>query len=174
MSTILHYERECWLEQPGIYATESVPTSNYGYQTGWCGGLINTRALVHARDAQVRARSLQTIDTLLTVGQSPSGLLWGKYTQARGFSSEYAHEDARPWTQRWTLARLLAWRRFQIPRYCQVAEAAGQAIIGHLDRGMTNGPADAVHAPNSQSVAALVESYAALHAATGDATWRKH
>jgi hypothetical protein len=243
-----HYQRDCWLPEPGLYATECKPGSIYRYQTGWCGGLINTRAFVIAQDPAVRARAMITIGNALRHGQTPCGLLWGKWTEALGYTSDYGHDDARGWTKAWTLVRrqgdalyfllrtfaaleaadpiwrlpaewatavrrlaeafcgtwerhgqfgqflnqrtaevevggttsgaivpaglILAWRRFGDSRFRTVAEAAATSFIAHLATGVTaGGPGDAVQAPDSESVAGLVEAFATLFNATGDRRW---
>lgn len=70
-------------------------------------------------------------------------------------------------------ALLLAYAEFGQRRYHAVALAGGE----HFHRRFTavgvttGGPGDALQAPDSESSYALVESYWALHVATGDSLW---
>lgn len=66
-----------------------------------------------------------------------------------------------------------AWRRFREEEYLRVARESGRAFADHLLRaGYTNGgPGDALQNPDSESCAALVESFAELLAADGDPAW---
>lgn len=73
-------------------------------------------------------------------------------------------------------ALVAAWQRFGDRNFLETACDAGHHFAaGALARGLTTGgPGDALQCPDSESVAALVESYAALHAATGEAIWLEH
>ncbi|MCS7008981.1 MAG: hypothetical protein NZL93_03465, partial [Chthoniobacterales bacterium] len=70
-------------------------------------------------------------------------------------------------------ALVAAWKRFHEPSYLNVAEEAATLFAREvLARGYTNGgPGDALQNPDSESAAALLESYAALHSATNDREW---
>ncbi len=63
--------------------------------------------------------------------------------------------------------------RFKEPRYRDVAVDAGRAFFDRfISDGLTcGGPGDALQCPDSQSAAALVESFMTLYEATGDRTW---
>ncbi|MCH8511049.1 MAG: hypothetical protein LAT83_05295 [Kiritimatiellae bacterium] len=73
-------------------------------------------------------------------------------------------------------ALITAWRRYQEPALRDAAVASARYFAEtYLARGYTTGgPGDALQNPDSESVAALVESYAALHDATGDEEWLRH
>ncbi|HVY38086.1 MAG TPA: hypothetical protein VHM31_09125 [Polyangia bacterium] len=63
--------------------------------------------------------------------------------------------------------------RFKEPRYRDVAVDAGRAFFDRfVSDGLTcGGPGDALQCPDSESAAALVESFMSLYEATGDRTW---
>jgi hypothetical protein len=63
--------------------------------------------------------------------------------------------------------------RFKEPRYRDVAVDAGRAFFDRfVSDGLTcGGPGDALQCPDSESAAALVESFMTLYEATGDRTW---
>ncbi|MDW8307856.1 MAG: hypothetical protein RMK20_00630, partial [Verrucomicrobiales bacterium] len=73
-------------------------------------------------------------------------------------------------------ALVQSWQRTAQPEWLRVAREAGEFFAREfLARGFTTGgPGDALQNPDSESAAALVESYAALHAATGEARWLEH
>ena len=73
-------------------------------------------------------------------------------------------------------ALVAAWKRYNEPSFLAVAIASAHAFAEQfLARGFTTGgPADACQNPDSESVAALVESFAALHDATADPEWLRH
>jgi hypothetical protein len=62
---------------------------------------------------------------------------------------------------------------FKEPRYLQVARDAGRFFFERfVSVGLTcGGPGDALQCPDSQSAAALVESFVTLYEATGDRAW---
>jgi hypothetical protein len=62
---------------------------------------------------------------------------------------------------------------FKEPRYLQVARDAGRFFFERfVATGLTcGGPGDALQCPDSQSAAALVESFVTLYEATGDRAW---
>ena len=62
---------------------------------------------------------------------------------------------------------------FREPRYLQVARDAGRFYFERfVAAGLTcGGPGDALQCPDSESAAALVESFVALYEATGDRAW---
>jgi hypothetical protein len=64
---------------------------------------------------------------------------------------------------------------FREPRYLEVAvESAEYFYQTYTRAGLScGGPGDALQNPDSESWAALIESYVALHDATGDANWLK-
>lgn len=68
-----------------------------------------------------------------------------------------------------------AFKRFRVERYLQTAVASSRHLLDRFtSRGFTTGgPGDALQCPDSESSYALVESYVALHEATGDASWRQ-
>jgi hypothetical protein len=70
-------------------------------------------------------------------------------------------------------ALLLAHAEFGDPRHRAVALAGGEHFYSRftVPGVTTGGPGDALQAPDSESSYALVESYWALHYATGDALW---
>ena len=63
--------------------------------------------------------------------------------------------------------------QFKEPRYRDVAVDAGRAFFDRfVSDGLTcGGPGDALQCPDSESAAALVESFMSLYEATGDRTW---
>jgi hypothetical protein len=70
-------------------------------------------------------------------------------------------------------ALALAADLFKQPRYLQVARDAGRFFFERfVAAGLTcGGPGDALQCPDSESAAALVESFVALYEATGDRAW---
>ncbi len=70
-------------------------------------------------------------------------------------------------------ALVLAAEYFDTPAYLAVARAAATFYRDHdlADGLTTGGPGDAMQAPDSESVVALLESFMALHAATGEDAW---
>jgi hypothetical protein len=70
-------------------------------------------------------------------------------------------------------ALVLAADYFKEPAYVETAEAMAAFFkTRELDRGLTTGgPGDAMQAPDSESVAALLESYMMLYEHGGDARW---
>ena len=62
---------------------------------------------------------------------------------------------------------------FKEPRYLQVAREAGRFFFERfVTAGLTcGGPGDALQCPDSQSAAALVESFVTLYEVTGDRAW---
>ncbi|HXU63910.1 MAG TPA: hypothetical protein VN962_19565 [Polyangia bacterium] len=63
--------------------------------------------------------------------------------------------------------------RFKEARYRDVALESGRAFFDRFVAGglTCGGPGDALQCPDSESAAALVESFMALYEATGDRTW---
>jgi hypothetical protein len=70
-------------------------------------------------------------------------------------------------------ALVRAAERFGDPEMLSVAEAAARHYRDHdLTRGVTTGgPADALQAPDSESIASLVESFVELWEVTGERSW---
>jgi hypothetical protein len=70
-------------------------------------------------------------------------------------------------------ALALAARYYNHPDYLRVARESAEHYYRHFTQaGITcGGPGDALQNPDSESGYALVESYTALHDATGDAVW---
>lgn len=70
-------------------------------------------------------------------------------------------------------ALVLAARYFNDPGHLEVAEESAEHFYQEFTRhGLTcGGPGDALQNPDSESCAALIESYMALHDATGDMKW---
>jgi hypothetical protein len=70
-------------------------------------------------------------------------------------------------------ALALAAAHFKEPRYLQVAEAAGRYYFDRfVAEGLTcGGPGDALQCPDSESAAALLESFVVLWEATHDREW---
>lgn len=73
-------------------------------------------------------------------------------------------------------ALINAWRRYREPAFLETAcDAAEFFAREFLARGFTTGgPGDALQNPDSESAAALVESFAELHAVTGDTRWVRY
>ena len=67
----------------------------------------------------------------------------------------------------------LAAAQLKEPRYLQVARAIGEHYYDRFVRvGLTcGGPGDALQAPDSQSAAALLDSFVTLYEATRDRVW---
>ena len=72
-------------------------------------------------------------------------------------------------------ALVLAARYYGEPAYQMVAEESAELFYQDFTRaGLScGGPGDALQNPDSESWAALIESYVALHDTTGDARWLK-
>jgi hypothetical protein len=70
-------------------------------------------------------------------------------------------------------ALALASQYFNEPSYQEVAEQSAELFYQKYTRAglSTGGPGDALQNPDSESWFALIESYVALHDATGDAKW---
>jgi hypothetical protein len=246
-----HYNRDSWREDLGIYTTDCSEGSAYPFQTGWCGGMIATEALLASSSSTTRARVMRNLEVFFAGAPRPCGLFFGKRRSDGLWTPEYAHDTARPYTHQWTLVRrqgdalfyllrqialleaggdftapgawdetlrrcahffcklwqkegqfgqflhqetgeilvggstsgaivpaalLLAWKRYQEPTFLETALAAGHYFAeAFLAKGFTTGgPGDACQNPDSESVAALVESYAALYDTTGDKVWLEH
>ena len=62
---------------------------------------------------------------------------------------------------------------FKEPRYLQIAQEAGRHFYEHfVEVGLTcGGPGDALQCPDSESAAALLESFVVLYEATSDRRW---
>lgn len=73
-------------------------------------------------------------------------------------------------------ALVAAHAQFGDARYLETAEASARMFAGEfLAKGLfTGGPGDALQNPDSESLAAFVESCAALYQATGDREWLTH
>lgn len=246
-----HYNRDSWIEEIDQYATDCNPASRYPFQTGWCGGMIATHGLLASGSALTRERILRSLESFFLNAPRPCGLFAGRCTRAGEWTSDFAHDAARPYTHRWTLTRrqgdallfllkqitalesddewkaprawdealracaecfvaiwrrdgqfghfldqetgdihvggsasgaiipgalVLAARRFEVPEFLSVAAETGEFFTREfLACGLTTGgPGDACQNPDSESVAALVESFALLHEATGEARWLEH
>lgn len=72
-------------------------------------------------------------------------------------------------------ALVVAARYFERPEWVGAAEEIGERFrLLDLAEGVTTGgPGDCMQAPESESIAALIESFVALHEATGAAKWLK-
>lgn len=247
-----HYHRDAWLEDVGVFATVCDPQAAMPFQTGWCGGMIATHALLKSEQTLTRQRTLRNLEVFFENALCPSGLFYGKYAHALGWCKDFATDSARPYLQEWTLVRrqadalyylllqirqleqndetwstppawdaalracadsfvsiweregewgqfidqgaqtvavggsvsggllpaalMLASLRFNSSNYRQVAESSARMFAERfLAKGYTSGgPADACQNPDSESVAALVKSYATLYQATGNAEWLTH
>lgn len=103
-------------------------------------------------------------------------MLWKRYRQFGQFLHQHTAEILIGGSTSGALvpaALCAAWRRYKKPEYLEVAQSAGRAFGLRLsETGYTNGgPGDALQNPDSESCAALVESFAELHACTRDAEW---
>jgi len=73
-------------------------------------------------------------------------------------------------------ALITAWNRYHEPALKEAVIDSARAFAAEfLANGLTTGgPGDTLQNPDSESAAALVESHAALHDATGDSEWLRH
>lgn len=102
--------------------------------------------------------------------------LWRKYGQFGQFLHQHTAEILVGGSTSGALvpaALTAAWRRYKDAVYLDVAREAASAFAQHVaERGYTTGgPGDALQNPDSESCAALVESFAELYDATGEARW---
>jgi hypothetical protein len=68
------YNRDNWMEKPGLYATTSGERAGLMWQTGWGGGLIATHPLLFGGDPRTRERVTRTFDFVFAGGgQARSG-----------------------------------------------------------------------------------------------------
>jgi hypothetical protein len=82
------YQQELWNEKISMYSFNkpgSTTSWNGIWQLGWCGGGINTLAMLLQGDDETRHRALRNIETIFAKTQTPSGLFY-----AIGNGNEFA------------------------------------------------------------------------------------
>lgn len=102
-----HFERDLWLDQPGLYAVD-LPYATSPYQSGWCGGIITQYAMLAAPSVgdQIRRRAMLHLRHVAVNGMAPSGLFCGKWSPRAGWAADYWWEHSSfPWRADWTLTR---------------------------------------------------------------------
>ncbi len=242
-----HYNRDSWNASMGVFTSDCSPTSRFPFQTGWCGGMIATQALLASEHALSHERVWKNLETFFSKAPRPCGLFYGRASLAGDWSADFAHQPAKPYTHQWTLTRrqgdallylirqlhalgsavpqawwdslrraadfwvqlweregefghflhqqsgeiliggsasgaivpaalVAAHARFGEARYLDTAQASARMFAEiFLAKGVfIGGPGDALKNPDSESIAAFVESCAALYQATGSEEWLRH
>lgn len=100
-----HYERDCWREDLGLYASDCNPGAAYIFQTGWCGGMIATYPLLALGAPSIAARARRSLETFYREAPRPCGLFFGKRTAQGQWTSDFSLDAKRPYTHAWTLVR---------------------------------------------------------------------
>ncbi|MGC9452440.1 MAG: hypothetical protein ACP5I4_13455 [Oceanipulchritudo sp.] len=152
-SDILHakHNRENWREEEGVYqvSINHDPQNPFMLlQTGWVGGMITPLPMIQEGDESSLRRCIRNIDTFIA-GQTDFGLV------PEGL--------------------VAAGKYFETTEFLATAEAIAEKYrCEDLQSGVTTGgPGDCVQAPDSESVAALVDSFVLLWEETGHAKWLK-
>ena len=71
------YDRDNWDDGRGYYSVGTRETMNFDWQLGWVGGLMATESLFLAGKEVSKRRAIQTIDTIMTKTQRPTGFFYG-------------------------------------------------------------------------------------------------
>ncbi len=99
------YDREAWRENLGLYATNVAEKAMYRFSTGWAGGALGTLALAQTTNPTSRARSIKTVDTLLTRGVSPCGFFYTKCDDTGTWMGDDGKSTKDTYANNWSLMR---------------------------------------------------------------------
>ncbi|HHY81624.1 MAG TPA: hypothetical protein GX505_02965 [Clostridiales bacterium] len=87
-----------WDEEYGIYKITSVDMKNGYWQAGWVGGGINTYPLLMDGNQISKERAFQTIDTIISKYQVPTGFFYATVYKNQPFGDNFRERDNTGWS----------------------------------------------------------------------------